>query len=100
MKISTTLDGPSDPQILSGLCAKWGYTGFWPDGTTPQTQQDFVTDYLIKITQNGVISNETDVATRTASATAQETINQAVQAAQPLILAVTGTYVGVAPIKP
>lgn len=83
MQVSIVSDDPvNDPQILNDLCAKWGYTGFLPDGVTPQTQIDFVNAYVLAYIQGAAAQNEIDIATRAAQAQEAQAIATAQTQAQ------------------
>ena len=39
---------------VDSICERFGYTGFEPDGITPQTKQEFVRKHLLKYLKTSI----------------------------------------------
>ena len=56
--LTLTIPNAQLSRVADAICEKFGYTGFEPDGITPQTKQEFVRKILIKYLKKSVAEHE------------------------------------------
>jgi len=56
--ITFTVPNPVVNRFLDAIATRHGYTGFLPDGTTPQTKSDFAKQVTIKFWKAELKSHE------------------------------------------